>query len=92
MKFLPPHLMPKTTALIIFFTHSFNPCTSSPLCLSHSLTFIDPPPDLLCTPEQVLHLIHQLPTDTSPGPDGISSKMLKSTAYSILHPLSLLFN
>ena len=82
----------KANLLNNFFAQSFNPCTSSPLCLSHSLEFSDPPPYLLCTPEQVLHLIHQLPTDTSPGPDGISSKMLKSTTYSISHPLSLLFN
>ena len=94
MMCLLPLLMAKPTNLLNNFSgQSFNPYTNSPSCLSHSLTFSDPPaPDLLCTPEQVLCLIHLLPTDTSHGPDGISSKMLKSTAYSISHPLSLLFN
>ena len=89
MIFLPLLLMPKLTSLIIF---SLRVLILVQVLLHVSLTFSDPPPGLLCTPEQVLHLIHQLPTDTSPGPDGISSKMLKSTAYFISHPLSLLFN
>ena len=37
-------------------------------------------------------MISQLPTRTSTGPDGISSKMLKATAYSISVPLCKLFN
>ena len=91
MIFLLPLLMPKPTSLITFLLRVLI-LVQALLYVCHSLTFSDPPPDLLCTPEQVLHLIHQLQTDTSSGPDSISSKMLKSTAYSISHPLSLLFN
>ena len=63
MMFLPPLLMPKPTSLIISLLRVLILVQA---LLHVSLTFNDPPPpDLLCTPEQVLHVIHQLPTDTS---------------------------
>ena len=75
-----------------FFSQCFN-SSVPPLSLSdifpHSPT--DCPSDL-CTPENIIQLISQLPTHTSTGPDGISSKMLKATAYSISVPLCKLFN
>ena len=37
-------------------------------------------------------LLSCLPSDTSPGPDNIHARMLKSTAQSISIPLSLIFN
>ena len=49
------------------------------------------PQDLNCTTNETFHL-SCLPSDTSPGLDKISALMLKSTAQSILSPLSLIFN
>ena len=77
-----------------FFSQCFN-SSVPPLSLSdifpHSPT--DCPSDLLCTFENIIQLISQLPTHTSTGPDGISSKMLKATTYSIsVVPLCKLFN
>ena len=53
-----------------------------------------PTPDaLLCSPESsVSDLISSLPTDSSPGFDGITPLLLKSTAVSISFPLSQIFN
>ena len=48
--------------------------------------------DLLCTVDSVSKLISSLPTCTSPGPDGIPSLLLKSTACSITEPLKHIFN
>ena len=50
------------------------------------------PPDLLCSPDEIVLLLSCLPSDTSPGPDNIHARMLKSTAQSISIPLSLIFN
>ena len=50
------------------------------------------PDYLLCTVEEVIHLIKGLDTSKSNGPDGISAQMLKSTALSIAPPLTQLFN
>ena len=46
----------------------------------------------LCSPESIVNLISSLPNRTSSGPDGISSLLLKSTAYSIAVPLQHIFN
>ena len=76
-----------------FFSQCFN-SSVPPLSLSdifpHSPT--DCPSDLLCTPENIIQLISQLPCHTSTGHDGISSKMFKATDYSISVPLCKLFN
>ena len=48
--------------------------------------------ELLCSPTSVSRLISSLPIRTSPGPDGIPSLLLKSTACSISEPLSHIFN
>ena len=50
------------------------------------------PQNLKCTTNEIFHLLSCLPSDTSPGLDKISAKMLKSTAQSISSPLSLIFN
>ena len=67
---------------------------SSPLSLSDILPHFSTncPSDLLCTPENIVQLISRLPSHTSTGPDGILSKMLKGTAYSISVPLCKQFN
>ena len=48
--------------------------------------------DLLCTQEQVLHLLRNLDTGKANGPDNISARMLKETASSIVPSLTRLFN
>ena len=48
--------------------------------------------DLLCTHEQVLHLLRCLDTGKANGPDNISACMLKETASSIAPSLTHLFN
>ena len=65
--------------------------TNDPSLLPPPLSF--PTPDaLLCSPESVCDLISSLPTDSSPGFDGITPLLLKSTAVSISFPLSQIFN
>ena len=46
----------------------------------------------LCSPESIVNLISSLPNRTSSGPNGISSLLLKSTAYSVVVPLRHIFN
>ena len=55
---------------------------------NHSLSL----DDLLCTQEQVLHLLRNLDTGKANGPDNISARMLKETASSIAPSLTCLFN
>ena len=44
------------------------------------------------TEDEILHLLLNLPSNTSTGPDGISARMLKLSASSIVAPLTLIFN
>ena len=60
---------------------TLNSCSPLPPC----------PSDLLCTQNEILQLLLHLPSDTATGPDGISSRMLKSTAHSIVIPLLHIF-
>ena len=48
--------------------------------------------DLLCSEDTVIDLISSLPLNTSPGPDGIPSILIKATAHSISVPLAHIFN
>ena len=68
----------KANSINDFFSQCFN-SSVSPLSLSEIFPHfqMDCPSDLLCTPENNMQLISQLPSHTSTGPDGISSKMLK---------------
>ena len=47
---------------------------------------------LLCTEEEVLHLLETIDVSKSSGPDGISGRMLKAVATSIAAPVTKLFN
>ena len=81
----------KANLLNEFFSSCFN--TSSPPLSFSSIPATSPcPPDLLCSVDNILHLLLHLPSDTATGPDGISSRMLKSTAYSIAPVLTSIFN
>ena len=48
--------------------------------------------DLLCTEEEVLHLLQGLNVEKANGSDNISSRMLKETARSIAPSIAKLFN
>ena len=57
-----------------------------------TLLHSDIPEDLLCTEDDVVDMILKLNTAKASGPDGISTRMLKSTALTIAYPLSKIFN
>ena len=71
-------------------------------CFNHALPPLRDPlprcnPDacpavLLCTVEEIEELLCTLNVDKSTGPNSISPRMLKSTAYSIAPSLTKLFN
>ena len=48
--------------------------------------------DILCTEQEILNLLIALDTSKASGPDGISGKMLKGTAISIVPVLTEFFN
>ena len=50
------------------------------------------PSHFLCSNVKVAKLLLQIPFNTSTGPDGISARMLRETAYSISSPLTSIFN
>uniref|UniRef100_A0A1X7TC83 Reverse transcriptase domain-containing protein n=1 Tax=Amphimedon queenslandica TaxID=400682 RepID=A0A1X7TC83_AMPQE len=73
---------------------SFFTCSQSSPIPTHS-THLSPdscPPELLCSQEDILQLISELPSCTSSGPDEISSLLLKSTAPFIVPALQHIFN
>ena len=70
---------PKLTFLMISFVDASNSSTPP---LSNAFIPLSPissicPSDLLCSPTDIQHLISQLPSRTSTGPDGIFATMLK---------------
>ena len=75
------------------FNHQLNPLSCSNPEFSHST--LDPvhcPEELLCTEEITYDLLCNLDVSKSVGCDGISAKMMKSTACSIAPILTRLFN
>ena len=84
----------KASLLNDFFSTCFNSSTLplTPIPTSHSPPSSPSPPDFLCTEDEILHLLLNLPSDTATGPDGISARMLKLSASSIAAPLTLIFN
>ena len=77
-----------------FFVTCFN-SSQSPLTQADSNS-LNPdcacPEGILCTEEQVFDLLHTLDVSKANGPDGISARMLKSTARSIAPSVTKLFN
>ena len=71
-----------------FFTRDSTPQTFLPPLNSTSPCS----EDLLCSEDTVIDLISSLPLNTSPGPDGIPSILIKATAHSISVPLAHIFN
>lgn len=82
----------KADVLNEYFSSCFNKsCTPLSAIATPSLSPVIPA-DLLCSTDQVFHLILNISLDTTPGSDGISSHMIHHTAHSITLPLSLIFN
>ena len=84
----------KANMLSSFFSKCFN-TIQSPLSDSDTQQLttdrVDDPDNLdtlLCTEEEVLHLLQTIDTTKANGPDQISGKMLKMTALSIAYPIS----
>ena len=50
------------------------------------------PEEIFCTEEEVLDLLLTVDTSKATGSDGISGRMLKSTAHSIAPDLTEMFN
>ena len=82
----------KADVLNEYFSSCFNKsCTPLSAVAAPSLSPVIPV-DFLCSSDEVLRLILNIPLDTAPGSDGISSPMIHHTAHSISLPLSLIFN
>ena len=84
----------KAEMLNSFFASCFN--KSHPPVKStdfHTTTLPDTfPSELLCSEDEVLDLLASLDTSKSSGPDEISARMLKLTAFSIAPAVTALFN
>ena len=76
-----------------FFSKCFN-YRSAPFRIEDNpfLPLDHHPTELYCYEDQVYELLCGLDTSKSNGPDGISSRMLKSTALSIAPSVAQLFN
>ena len=83
----------KADMLNSFFSKCFN-YRSAPLRIEDNpfLSLDHHPIELYCYEDQVYELLCRLDTSKSNGPDGISSRMLKSTASSIAPSIAQLFN
>ena len=84
----------KATMLNQYFSECFN-TAQAPLSSSDRVNFEGSnqcPVNLMCTEEEVLEMLASLDASKASGPDGISAKMLKGTAYSITPSLTKLFN
>ena len=50
------------------------------------------PENILCTEEEIIHLLQNIDVSKSSGPDRISGRMLKGTAHSIAPSITKIFN
>ena len=83
----------KANMLNSFFSTCFN-SSHAPLSASNVRQFAttECPEELLCTVEQVEHLLGSLDTTKATGPDGVSATVLKHTAPYIAPSVTKLFN
>lgn len=81
----------KANMLNIFFANCFN-TIFPPLSASATLPHSNPSEEILCTEDEVFHLLSSLDVTKASGPDGISPKMLKYTAASVTPIITKLFN
>ena len=84
----------KANMLNNFFSQCFNtklhPLT--PLDCHRFTTSGECPKNILCTEEEIIHLLQNIDVSKSSGPDRISCRMLKVTAHSIAPSITKLFN
>ncbi len=85
--------MEKGNMLNSFFSTCFN-TSHPPLSDDNQNMFAssDCPVELLCTVDEVEHLLRNLDLTKATGPDGVSATMLKHTATSIAPSVTKLFN
>ena len=81
----------KANMLNSFFSSCFN-SLHSPIGNRTSLGVNSDLMDIDCTVEEVIHLLSNLQVGKASGPDGVSSRMLRSTASSIAPSITRLFN
>ena len=82
----------KANVLNEYFSECFN-TSSPPFPLQPPVADCPPcPSDLLCTKDQLISLISNLPFITASGPNQISSCMLKLISPAITAPLTIIFN
>ena len=87
----------KTNLLISHFSACFSrsshgkdcPCKSSLLDCRHPETSLS---TISCTSDEIYRLLRSVKVKTASGPDGISSHMLRHTAYATSPTLTKLFN
>ena len=82
----------KASLLDNFFFECFNHALPPLQVIPHPQSLEPCPEKLLCTVEEVEELLVILNPDKSTGLDGVSPRMLKSTAHSIAPSLTKLFN
>jgi len=86
----------KANILNEYFFNNFNSSSTPSSCPgvdhAHLLNPSAFPEEFLCTEDQVLDLISTLDTKKASGADGISVRMIKATAPSIVCSLTKLFN
>ena len=86
----------KVTLLNSYFSQCFNqsvsPLTDNDISVFDSTNPFLCPEEFLCTEDEVLEMLLSLDTKKANGRDGISARMLKSTARSIAYSITLLFN
>ena len=74
----------KATLLNNYFSQCFNqsvsPLTDDDISMFDSINLLLCPEEFLCTEDEVLELLLSLDTKKANGRDGISARMLKSTA------------
>ena len=81
----------KADAFNAFFSSCFN-STCPPISTTTSTCDHGCSDSIMCTEEEVCELLKSLDITKANGPDGISARMLKSTANAIAPSLTKLFN
>ena len=83
----------KANSLNDFFSMCFNTsCQPISTIMTSAIDGHECPPELLCTEEEVCSLLKSIDTSKASGPDGVSARMLKSTADVIAPSVTKLFN
>ncbi len=82
----------KAEALNAHFTKCFSYSVPPIICGSWHYSTSDEISDLLCSEEEVEFLLSSVDPNKATGPDGISARMLKSTAASIAPAVMAIFN